>query len=654
MRSGTSFFNSTLYRKTMGRFWPVWILYGLIWLFALPLNLMNRYFDYVRGGMTVADAQAMLLDQARNIPNFLAAGVSIALVSGVLCAMAVFGYLYSSRSACMMHALPLRRETLFTTQYCAGLSFLLLPHLVVGVITLTIELALLPPSFWGTALSSLGLWVLVQSGTTLFFFSFACYCAMFTGHVLALPAFYGILNCLVFVIYSLLTELMAQFFYGYPGGRLGGALVEYCTPVYALTKACRWDSSNFSYSLFYPSPSATEFAVGLSAPVTVACYAVAGVVFALLALLVYRYRHVESAGDVVAIALVRPVFKYGVSFCSGLCFGMLTNAFFGWDTAALTLCVLFWAAVGYFAAEMLLKKAFRVFHAWKGCLAMTLVLALLCLSLFLDLFGVENWVPNTDQISSLSLYLSTGYPNDSSSLRELQISDPDQIQQIVDLHQAIVQDKDRSDYSNSSFVWGEDSISFEVSYTLKNGFTVQRRYYSVPVYLAELSQSGSVTWQANQLMQNRKLVALSYRFDYYERGRLVEAYLNSVYNRSTDSLDTLYLDGMADQLWTAMRQDFAEGHIGVRYLFDNEDRLRNTCRTDLSFTWEMPTKSQNVSPDAIDTASITITLTPQASHTLGVLEASGALGDTFAIQPHTSEDVNLSQENDTVFVPHTF
>ena len=38
MRSGTSFFNSTLYRKTMTRFWPLWALYGVIWAFLIPLN----------------------------------------------------------------------------------------------------------------------------------------------------------------------------------------------------------------------------------------------------------------------------------------------------------------------------------------------------------------------------------------------------------------------------------------------------------------------------------------------------------------------------------------------------------------------------------------------------------------------------------------
>ena len=30
MGSATSFFNSTIYRKTMARYWPLWALYGVI------------------------------------------------------------------------------------------------------------------------------------------------------------------------------------------------------------------------------------------------------------------------------------------------------------------------------------------------------------------------------------------------------------------------------------------------------------------------------------------------------------------------------------------------------------------------------------------------------------------------------------------------
>lgn len=41
MRSATSYFNGTLYRKTLARFWPLWGLWGLGWLFLLPLNFLN-------------------------------------------------------------------------------------------------------------------------------------------------------------------------------------------------------------------------------------------------------------------------------------------------------------------------------------------------------------------------------------------------------------------------------------------------------------------------------------------------------------------------------------------------------------------------------------------------------------------------------------
>ena len=45
MRSATSYFNSTLYRKTLARFWPLWVGYGVIWMFCIPLNMLTAYFD---------------------------------------------------------------------------------------------------------------------------------------------------------------------------------------------------------------------------------------------------------------------------------------------------------------------------------------------------------------------------------------------------------------------------------------------------------------------------------------------------------------------------------------------------------------------------------------------------------------------------------
>ncbi len=142
-----------------------------------------------------------------------------------------------------------------------------------------------------------------------------------------------------------------------------------------------------------------------------AIYAAAGVVLAAAALLVYRTRHIESAGDVVAVKLVRPVFKYGFAFCTGLTGGMATcSVLLLTGSLSLTVWVLVWSLIGYFAAEMLLKKSFRVLKAWKGSVALGAVMLLLCLSVSLDWYGFENRVPAAGQVESVELWGLNGAP----------------------------------------------------------------------------------------------------------------------------------------------------------------------------------------------------------------------------------------------------
>ena len=636
MRSTTSCFDSTLYRKTMARFWPMWVLYGGIWLFAIPLNLVNLYFDSIRYGKGVVWARKVLLEQAVSLPELLVTGVWIACIAGILAAMAVFGYLYNNRSACMMHALPMRRETLFTTQYLAGLSFLVLPQLAVAVGTAAVELILLPSGSWGEVLTSLAAWFLLQSGTCLFFFSFAAFCAMFTGHTLALPAFYGIFNLLVYVIDFLISALMQNTFYGFPGITMNNKLVEYCTPVWALSEACDWETATRNMVNANGAVVGVE-ATGeyyLQSPGTVAAYAAAGVVFAVLALMVYRCRHVESAGDVVSISIVKPIFLCGVSFCSGLCFGVYTAAFFGWNGALpLSLCVVAWSVVGWFVAEMLLKKSFRVWKTWKGAAVMAVAMVLLCTACFRDWFGVVGRIPDVEDVASVEISANLSYPYDEGQMDVDEITDPDSIAQIIDLHRALVDHRDQENRV------GDDYIYVYLTYTLKNGSVLEREYHAVPVLQEEVDQEGTVAWAADRLIRNRELVAQSYNFDRYENWRIVEAYLSNVYYKS-GALGNKYLDGAAGEdlegLWQAVQDDFAEGTIGVRYLFDDNERRTNTYVTDLCFVFERP-KSTVTGKDgekAADTEHFAITMTPNAKHTLAWLEKMANLG-TEDFRPHS-------------------
>ena len=222
MRSGTLFFNGTLYKKAFLRFWPIWALYGAQWLLLLPLPFLTAALRGGNPGLT--DMTSYLTNMAQDAPlEVLVFGTMSAAVAGVVCAMAVFSYLYTSRSACMMHALPVRREALFASHYLAGLSFLLLPHLAVYLLTLAVEAALGCLELW-----PLTQWLLVQSGACLFFYSFAVFCAMFTGHLVALPLFYGILNFLAWIVTNLVEGVCYEFLFGFqrfPDAAVGGGVL---------------------------------------------------------------------------------------------------------------------------------------------------------------------------------------------------------------------------------------------------------------------------------------------------------------------------------------------------------------------------------------------------------------------------------------------
>ena len=139
MRSGTSFFDWTVFKKTVCRFWPLWAVYFVGWLFALPLNGLT---------MLRLDANSFnnfgsyLEDFAQyTVPNLVNAVLPVTVIFGAFAAMAAFDHLFTARSANLFGSRPIRREGLFLTCYLAGLSFLIVPNLVIFLLTLAVEAA---------------------------------------------------------------------------------------------------------------------------------------------------------------------------------------------------------------------------------------------------------------------------------------------------------------------------------------------------------------------------------------------------------------------------------------------------------------------------------------------------------------------------------
>lgn len=484
MRSGTSFFNGTVFKKTVARYWPVWAVYLVLWLVYLPLNLLMQLQHY-----------------AGAVESALAGSCQGLLVSAVifapLAAMAVFSHLYNSRSANFFGSLPVRREGLFLTHYLAGLAFLLVPDLIVGALTLLVGAA-----FGANCLTVALYWLLVAFGEGFFFYSFAVFCGMFAGHILALPAFYAIFNCLAAALIMMFEYIFSRFYYGYYWFEgIAPRAVEWLTPAFRM-------DNDVGIKIIYSASSPQEWAVTYQGGGTLAVYAGAALVLTAAAFLLYRVRRLETAGDVVTVAPMKPVFKYSVSFCAGLFFGWLTALILGeYNTLAWVVASVVWAVVGCFAAQMILDKSFRVFKKWKGPAVMGLVFCALFAVICFDLTGFETRIPAAADVESVTV-LDLDSSWDPGVDPTFETDDPERIEDLIILHRAAVDQRDEDGAPSETAGY----VDLKLTYHLKSGGTLTRSYF-FDVDSALAGQEGSPAWALRRIYEDRALMRMFYGFD---------------------------------------------------------------------------------------------------------------------------------------------
>ena len=522
MRSKTSCFNGTLFRKNLSRYWPLWGLAsfgGAMFPLAMLLELLHNGFRF---WSPLETRQAYYTVLSYGVPV-------ISIVYAILCAMAVWSYLYNARSVGMMHTLPVRREGLFVTNVLSGLTMMAIPYAVTGVL-----LVLVTMLFGGFEPVGVLVTVLGVMGESLFFFGLATFCAFIVGNVFMLPALYGLLNFIA-VLTDFMVNLLAQgFCFGLNSSYSG--TVEWLSPVVYLIQKI---SPNSTYETQWVTDrlGGQRYETSVLTSVTlengwlIAAYAAAGAALLGLAWLLYRRRRSESAGDVVAVGWMKPVFRYGCAVYAAILGGRLLYALL-WESfqsgryftvLPMILCMIAGGAIGYYAASMLLAKTPRVFKTtWKGMLAVALGCAALCGAMKCDLFGVVRRVPAPDSVKLVNVYAA------GSNYYLTPGKDDALIEKVRTLHQTIIDDKDyimstaegRSVYMETeegSYTIGapaSEIVSTSVSsfantsvrftYTLNSGLKVERRY-SLYLTSGRMAQEGTYDYLLDQLINSPEM-----------------------------------------------------------------------------------------------------------------------------------------------------
>ena len=613
MQSVKSYFNPALFWKNITRFWPVWGVYLVAWIFALPMNgylrMANCSAEYLAGNR-LNFVNELPLDTVNGV------GVLFALLFGLLAAVCVFSYLYNPRSAGMIHALPLRREGLFLTNYLSGIAFFAVPHAVVLVITLLVEAA-----YGGVNFGALFMWFCAVTLLCFFFYSFAVFCCMFTGNLFALPFFYGILNALALGLYSVIVQILRTSLFGFYRADGAESFVTALTPVMQMMQ-------NISAGPVADTGIYRLFGMG-----TIFSYALVGAVFTALALMLYRRRHLETAGDVVAVWWVRPIFKYGVALSAAIVLGYLFHNWFffgGSSPWSLLPWMLFCGIVGYFAAEMLLQKSFKVFSKWKGCAVFSLVLIAAIAALATDITGFETRVPSPSQVSSVTISAIQSQPYDSGRYTPLELKNEDDILALCDLHRLVVTQQNE-DFQGTE---GDGYTSLDLRYTLKNGTSLVRHYDYVALRSGDLKKPGTAVSLLDSILNRPENIQAAYGdLTKHPVKTLTSCDLELVStNPNVPEQQTSYVTlGSAESLllYNAVLEDLEGGRLGHRYLSEptREERFFPFYQNELSFNFEIPETLTGTMATTrpSSTATETVTIVPQtdSTATLKVLRSLG-------------------------------
>ncbi len=605
MRSETSFFNRTIFIKNIRRFWPIWTLYTIAFTIGMPVALASRPF---RANPGFSVSQYVLR-------NALYMGSVMSFIFGVVSALAVFSYLFTSRSVGAHHTLPVRREGLFITNFLSGFVWLIVSDIFVFAATaITLTLTGL------SGLGSLPLWLLMLALENLFFFGFASFCVMLTGNGFALVVIYGVLNIAAIIIESLLRFCISVFTYGITSGNsfVFGSL----SPVYKLMAGTRIVSAGSAPLVYYYN--------GWS---ILAIYGAAGLLFACAAVIIYRRRHSESASEFIAVPALRSFFKYFFASFGSLVLGSLfysvifggASGYSDGSAVPMTLCMALGGFFGYYITAMLLKKSFRVFRATSlGFLVYTMSLVVLMLAFEFDVFGMEKYLPSPDSVASLTYYAggASGSFDDRTAIGNM-----------IEAHKSLISNK--SVYESYIRRHGTDisydkSISVTYTYMLKSGRSVSRRY----VLFSDIESNRSITdklegaLNSPNAVRNRMKEVLALKPE-----EVLSVSLNYTDNGYANRTEYIRQDELRRFLEDCVQADILDGNLGrVSLVYDskNENSTGNCA-----ITIFLPSKEEKIdypggeyaeaAPNKYLSNSRTITIYPNAvsKKTLAFLKEMG-------------------------------
>lgn len=540
MKSRTSFFNKTAFRKDILRYSPIWALYTIFLLLVL---------------FGIADFPRATI--ARDIVDFLKAMAWINLFYGGFCGVFLFMDLFNSRLCNALHAMPVRREGWLVTHILSGVLFGLVPNLLVtGIGALML---------WEYAYMAL-VWLAISTLQYLFFFGTAVLSAMCAGNLLGSVAIYGITHLITLFVGVVAQLLYQPLLYGV---KLD---MDEFYRFFPLQKMSDFDYAKVKVLYQYAEPRIQFNGLEGEAWLYVGICAAVGILALLLAGVVYRRRNLESAGDFISLRPLAPVFLMVCTLGAGAFLYMFSDLAGNKNYLFLVLGMV----IGYFAGKMLLGRTLKVFGK-KSLLALAVSIAVIGGSLlvtWLDPLGIVRYIPKAENLEAAYIYGADKnyyYLTEYSFMSYVggeedggfQITEGEELAELQDFHRQLIDYRPSEDHGVLCDV--------RIHYKLKNGRTVTRYY--------EVGRDTLLGQKAGKYFSDMRYV-----FEVNDTSVLYNAfesvYIN-IYGKEQVGLKLTEQQDIADLL-DAMAKDCEAGKMAQNWAYHDETDKEWDCYVEFS------------------------------------------------------------------------
>ena len=452
------------------------------------------------------------------------------IVLAVTCGISMFAYLHNRQKVDFYHSLPVSRSRLFAVNYATGALCALVPYFVMHLLSIACAYAM---GFGEAVSASL---VGVMAANVIFFFLLYALAALTTivcGNtiitlLLGLWVFFGPM-----LVNVLRTGLMGMFFKTYSSEISMTQLVL---------------GNSFSPLLKYFGVNGTKYATnyfsvyayagvsyGSTMPSTVGLligYAVAAVVITAAALALFRIRKSERAGTALAFKPAKLPVKIVICAVMGVAFAELFYVIVDMSKLWFWVGLVLGTVIFHCVVEIIYAFDFRAI--FRKPLQMVVILAVLfagVMTMQLDVFGYDKWLPDEGSIKAVALDAFSGTRSDSNMLTE-----PENIAAVRQLAALGVENLDH-DNDSGEYI----TAAFE----MKNG-KIKVRSYLLPSTEETIALEKQVYQSAEYKQKNWALFSLGEvdkgyhrEVDIYTNGDGYAAVSALADDKANEVLDTL-------------------------------------------------------------------------------------------------------------------